>query len=245
MTERGRPAFLASVTSASEAEIALAGGANIIDCKDPASGALGALPHETIVDVCRAVAGRVLVSATIGDMDADATVMVPAAEGIAATGVDLVKCGFVSDDASAVSAVSALGTARLGTARLVAVLMADRITSFDLIAPLARAGFAAVMLDTADKGQGALTDVMDAARLAAFVDVARRHRMISGLAGALRLAHIADIVGHGPDVIGFRGALCDGGRVGVLSAERVATVRDAIIAAHLALGAASTARSVA
>ena len=51
---RGRPAFLASVINADEADIALEGGADIIDCKDPASGALGALARDDGPGNCRA-----------------------------------------------------------------------------------------------------------------------------------------------------------------------------------------------
>ena len=40
--------LLASVKDTDEAEIALSGGADIIDFKDPAHGALGALPVEVI-----------------------------------------------------------------------------------------------------------------------------------------------------------------------------------------------------
>ena len=48
--------FLASVTSAAEAEIVLAAGADIIDLKDPHSGALGALPSPVTREAVRAVA---------------------------------------------------------------------------------------------------------------------------------------------------------------------------------------------
>ena len=41
-------ALLASVRSVAEAELALAGGADVIDLKDPSQGALGALPLSLI-----------------------------------------------------------------------------------------------------------------------------------------------------------------------------------------------------
>ena len=86
--------MLASVTGLAEAEIAIAGGADIVDLKDPTAGALGAVATETIRQVVTSVAGRCATSAVCGDLP-----MVPEAirvkvEEIAATGVDYVKIGF-------------------------------------------------------------------------------------------------------------------------------------------------------
>ena len=54
---RDRPAFLASVMTAAEADMTLHGGAGIIDCKDPASGALGALDAEAVRNIVAVIAG--------------------------------------------------------------------------------------------------------------------------------------------------------------------------------------------
>lgn len=220
----GRPAFLASVTSPEEARLAVSGGASIIDCKDPAKGALGDLQPAIIEAIAEAVAGRVPVSATIGDLPSQADVMVKAAQRVAATGVDIVKAGFFGDGDPR-AAIAALGAADIGRAQRVAVMMADRPLDLSVIADLARAGFNGVMLDTADKAMGALPDVLTARALTAFLSAARANGLAVGLAGALRTHHIASLVALQPDVIGFRGALCDGGRSGALSAERVAEVR--------------------
>ena len=55
--------LLVSVRSAAEAEAALAGGAALIDVKEPDRGALGRADDAVIADVVRAVAGRAPVSA--------------------------------------------------------------------------------------------------------------------------------------------------------------------------------------
>ena len=60
--------LLASVMTVEEAEAALAGGADIIDLKDPRRGALGALPAPVIRDCVAAIAGRQPVSATVGPL---------------------------------------------------------------------------------------------------------------------------------------------------------------------------------
>jgi uncharacterized protein (UPF0264 family) len=207
----GRPRFLASVTSVPEALTALAAGAEIIDGKNPAQGALGALPHAIVRDIVEAVAHSVPVSATVGDLPAAPELLCDAAMAMAATGVDLVKIGFF-DGGDAQASIAALGQLDLGPARLVGLLLADRDPDFNLIAAMAAAGFAGVMLDTATKDGRALTDVMNTSEISRFVDVARASGLFVGLAGALRLEHIQAVAALSPDVIGFRGALCSGTR---------------------------------
>ena len=58
--------MLASVTGPEEAETAIAGGADIIDLKDPARGALGAVEPEVVRRSVAAIGGRRLVSAVAG-----------------------------------------------------------------------------------------------------------------------------------------------------------------------------------
>ena len=224
------PIFLASVVEAAEATLALAAGVGLIDCKNPSAGALGALEPIQIRSVAAVVAGRIPVSATIGDLPCDAAVMVTAAEAVAATGVDIVKVGFFGDSDPR-AAIAALSAANLGQARLVAVLMADRGPDFVVIPLLAKAGFIGVMLDTADKSSGALPDVLDRKTLSDFIAGANGVGLAAGLAGSLRLEHIAGLVALRPDIIGFRGALCNGGRTSGLDAARVRDVRGAIDAA--------------
>lgn len=60
--------LLVSVRNAQEAELAVAGGAALIDVKEPAHGALGRAADATIEAVIRAVAGRRPVSAALGEL---------------------------------------------------------------------------------------------------------------------------------------------------------------------------------
>src|SRR5262245_64150766 len=60
--------LLASVTGSEEAEVVLAHGADVIDLKDPAAGALGGLPHDVVRAAVAAIAGRRRVSAVRGDV---------------------------------------------------------------------------------------------------------------------------------------------------------------------------------
>lgn len=224
--------FLASVTSVAEARVATRAGADIIDCKDPATGALGALPRDTVRAVCGALAGRVPVSATIGDIFDDAQAAVCAAEAMAATGVDFVKVGLVPG-APSVATIGRLGELGLGEARLVGVLLADMGAEPQAIElslrAMSRARFAGVMLDTAGKGSGSLIDHMPIDALRRFVTSAREHGLFAGLAGALRLPHVTLLLSIEPDLLGFRGALCHGSeRMSALDPAALAAVRAAI-----------------
>ena len=60
--------LLVSVRSACEAVTALAAGAHLMDVKEPSRGPLGPADPAVIRAVCRAVAGRVPVSAALGEL---------------------------------------------------------------------------------------------------------------------------------------------------------------------------------
>jgi uncharacterized protein (UPF0264 family) len=233
--------LLASVTSAAEAELAMAGGADIIDLKDPQAGALGALPSSVIGNAVQVVAGRRTVSATAGDLPMQPPVVADAAERIAGLGVDIVKVGFFpgGDPAACIAALARLAVR--GT-RIVAVLFADTAPDFALIDRLHESGFAGAMLDTGDKRAGGLRRHMDDATLGDFVARVRRDRMISGLAGSLALADVVPLRRLGPDYLGFRGALCPAGRTSALDIERVRAVRSAIDGAGRVLSAVAEER---
>jgi uncharacterized protein (UPF0264 family) len=219
--------FLASVTSAAEAEMALAAGADIIDLKDPHRGALGALSPSAIRSAMQAVAGRRTVSATAGDLPMQPHVVADAAARIADLGVDIVKVGvFPGGDPAACIAELARLTSR--GVRIVAVLFADKTPDFSLIDRLQASQFAGAMLDTADKHEGGLRRHIDGCALGDFIGSVRRCRMISGLAGSLTLADIAPLVRFDPDYLGFRGALCSAGRTSGLDVDRALAVRAAL-----------------
>lgn len=222
--------FLASVTSAEEAVIAAAAGADIVDAKDPGEGALGALPADVVRAIRRAVPRRVPVSATIGDVAADPDIWADRARAMAAAGADYVKIGvFPGGDAR--RAIARVGTLGLGATRLVGVLIADKGPDLGLVERMAQAGFAGAMLDTADKSRRALPEIMDPAMLGAFVAETRRHGMLAGLAGSLGLRHVEALAMLAPDILGFRGALCTGEeRTAALDPGRARRVREALAA---------------
>src|SRR5262249_35582953 len=146
---RAMTLFLASVTDAAEAEIALAHGVDIIDFKHPARGALGALDTDEVRAGVGAIAGRRPVSAVTGDLPMRPEVVVEAVRSMASTGVDFVKVGLFPESgrAACVAALRVLA----GKAKLIGVMFADLGPDSELIRAMAEAGFAGAMLVTARK----------------------------------------------------------------------------------------------
>jgi uncharacterized protein (UPF0264 family) len=219
--------FLASVRSADEADVALAGGADIIDAKEPAMGALGAVAPATLRGIAVRVAGRLPVSATIGDLELRPDAVRAAVETTAGDGADIVKIGLFAGDLDGTLAALRPVTGR--GVRIVAVLFGDRAPALaDLSRRCAEAGFFGVMIDTADKSAGPLSAHLDMPALAAFVAGARDLGLVSGLAGSLRLADIAQLASLGADSLGFRSALTAGGRHSDIDLGAVRAVRQAL-----------------
>lgn len=234
--------MLASVRDLDEARIVFDAGVDLIDLKQPADGALGALPPEVIRDVVGFVAGRALTSATAGNIEPDAHAVQAAMADIAATGVDYVKAGLFpaawqqgSRDYAAVRTCLGGLTPLKGSGRI-AVMFADLAPPLDLVDAVAEAGFDGVMVDTALKTGHSLPDVATDDWLASFIGGARARGLLCGLAGSLREGHIAQLARLAPDYLGFRGALCAGqARAHALGADAVRRVRGAVQAAqHLA-----------
>lgn len=224
--------WLASIANAAEISLILPAGPDILDLKDPAAGALGAWEAEDIAAMVRdlvKVPGRPRLSATIGDHPMRPDIVVPAARRIAATGVDFVKIGFVPDGTPerCIDALAPLAAEGTG---LIAVLFADLWPSDPCCLPidrLAAAGFRGAMLDTAGKRHGLRHHWQDA-QLGAFVSCARAHRLLTGLAGSLRVADIPALMALSPDYLGFRGALCGGERTAGIDPQAAARVAAAV-----------------
>jgi len=158
--------LLASVTGPEEAEIALAHGADVIDLKDASKGALGVVAHEIVRVSVRRVDGRRYVSAVTGDLPMQPECLVDAVMRMAETGVDYVKVGLFPGP-NREACVRALSVPARAT-KLVGVMFADCAPDGALLPLMADAGFAGVMLDTANKGNGRLLDHLDADQIYTF-----------------------------------------------------------------------------
>lgn len=236
--------LLVSIVSASEVAPAVAGGADIIDVKNPAEGALGAnFPH-VIREARKVTPPELEVSATIGDVPNLPGTVSLAALGAAVCGVQYVKVGLFGTgtrrDAvfllkEACRAVHGQGTG----ARVIAAAYADApkvgaLPPLELPAAAAEAGVDGCLLDTAIKGEGTLFTNLSDDQLRDFVAQCRSAGLICGLAGSIGAEDMAHACEFEIDLIGVRSAVCNGGRVsGRVDALKVRRLKDLICANEL------------
>jgi uncharacterized protein (UPF0264 family) len=231
--------LLVSVRSVDEALLAADAGADLIDCKEPHAGALGALPLDTLHAVVAALRAQYPgrpISATVGDFAADA--LDPVLSRVATTaacGVDYVKVGVLPGAPLLLDALAQCDAA------VVPVFIADAGLDEGLLARACKHPFPALMLDTADKAHGSLFDLLDEAALRRFVLEVRAAGKLSGLAGALRRHHLPRLAALAPDFAGFRSAVCDGARTEALSVPRLRELRAALQEPAQARGATGSA----
>jgi (5-formylfuran-3-yl)methyl phosphate synthase len=227
--------LLVSVENAVEASAAIDGGADIVDAKDPRTGALGAVTLEALREIHAAVARRRPVTAAIGDASDEATVERTAC-AFAAAGARFVKVGFAGV-ASATRVAALAAAARRGViagaddrSALVLVAYADAetiasIAASALVAIAVAAGAGGVLLDTADKHGPGLRALVAPRALTAWVAQAHACGLFVAIAGKLTADDLPFVRDAGADVAGVRGAACEGGRTGPVSADRVRALR--------------------
>jgi uncharacterized protein (UPF0264 family) len=216
--------MLVSVRDIDEALAAAQAGADFIDLKDPAAGALGGLGPQRITSIVAVLRMRhpsLPISATIGDLaPSQIDEALRRVAEVAACGVDYVKVGVAPGGQALLAALAGC------EAQVVPVLLADAGVDRALVdAALALGTFPALMLDTADKGAGSLIDRLPSAALFDFVALTRRHACLSGLAGALRGVDVPALRELAPDFAGFRSAVCTGARDSTLDPVRLRALR--------------------
>ena len=202
--------FLASVDNLQDAITVSQHGADIIDLKDPSRGALGGLTIEAIHTIVDHLWEKSIVSATVGDLDADISLILKKIEQVADTGVDYVKVGMFSQEHINKCLPTFEYHARRGV-NIIAVLFAD--IDFDIeetVRICKKAHLSGVMMDTAGKNAGSLLLHREINELANFIQSAKNQGLLTGLAGSLREEDIATLLPLNPDYIGFRTALCEG-----------------------------------
>ena len=232
------PRLLVSVVVLDEVAAALAGGADVVDVKNPAEGSLGA-PSLGLLKAIRAcVRAPQWLSVALGDAPHLPGTMAFAAAGAAACGADYVKLGLLGSSRreQALELLRAVYRALAETdprTRLVAVAYADAdrvggLPPRELPAIAREAGAHGVMLDTAVKDGTSTFTAMGEAAVAAFLSEGRALGLMTALAGSLTLADLTRARSLDVDLLGVRGAACDGGRSGTVSAARVRELKAAL-----------------
>jgi uncharacterized protein (UPF0264 family) len=232
--------LLISVTSAIEARAASRGGADIIDVKNPAEGALGAAAVAALRDVCALLPPEGLASAALGESNSAPGVLALAAYGAASLGARYVKLGLLTP--VPIEAITLLKQVQSSLhlanphCALIAVGYADAAEigalSWQLLPEIAHtARIRGCMIDTALKDGRCLFDHCNELALARWVAECRQAGLLCALAGSLGRVELPALRRLRPDVVGFRGAACRGNRVnGQVKAELVAALRVGLVA---------------
>jgi uncharacterized protein (UPF0264 family) len=229
--------LLVSVRSAEEVEPALAGGADIIDAKEPKLGSLGSVAPEVVPSIAALLPADTELSIALGDFSSPAQVtnaitVVMVAPRPAPLYLKLGFAGITSADEIADLLKTARAVAREHPAapHIIAVAYADAALAGSAgPSAVCRAAVLAaadgLLVDTHDKRAGTLLDWLEPQAARDLVSHARKQGLLVALAGGLKLGHL-DIVGSlEPDILGFRSAVCLGGRAGRVSSTLVRRLR--------------------
>lgn len=216
--------LLVSPNTIEGAKQAILGGADIIDCKNPAEGSLGAnfpwviSEMRTLVDET-SDNGNLEFSATMGDMPHLPGTASLAATGLASLGVDYIKIGVYgpknTSEASALleNVVKSVRRVKEGV-HVVAAAYGDQARLGTSIPPIkmvkvaAESGCDYVMVDTYIKDDKRLVDFMSTEQILDFCNLAHDSGIKVALAGKLRDEDIPFIKSTGCDVIGVRSMVC-------------------------------------
>jgi (5-formylfuran-3-yl)methyl phosphate synthase len=230
--------LMISVVSAGEALEALAGGADILDVKNPDEGSLGAQFPRVIQQIRHSAPRPAKVSAAIGDMPNLPGTAALAAFGAAACGADYVKVGLYGPktQTEALLLLQEVKQAINGFPDVAVIAggyadshRAGTLNPLLLPAIALEAGVAGCLLDTAIKDGRGLFDFLTPQALQTLADEAHNCGLLFALAGGLQAQDLSTAHDLGADVVGIRTAACqDDRRNGPLDAGRVRRLRQAI-----------------
>lgn len=210
--------LLISPQTETEATEAIAGGADIIDVKNPKEGPLGANFPWVIKRIRQIAPKSTEVSCTLGEVPNLPGSMSLAALGAAATGVDYIKAGLygLKTAEEAVYLMQNVTKAAKDYNSSIKVVTsgyadADRISTVDplLVPKIAHEAKADIaMIDTAIKDGKNLFSFLTKPQLQRFVEEAHNYGLKAALAGSLQKVDLPVVYALGADVVGLRGAAC-------------------------------------
>ena len=217
--------LLVSVLNRRDAVEAVEGGADIVDVKNPAEGALGANFPWIIREVRDTVPHELEVSATIGNLPYLPGTASLAALGAAVSGVNYIKAGLhgIKNPSQGFEIMQSIRRAvekLTPKVKVIAVGYAD-YKELGCINPLRLPDIAhkaeadGVMIDIDRKDEKRLFNYFKPSELKGFVKAAHRSNLIAALAGSLGPDNVDAVSEVGADIFGVRRAVCSkvgGGR---------------------------------
>lgn len=220
--------LLVSVRSAAEAVEAMAGGAHLIDMKEPQRGPLGRVDELTQQRILQVVGRSRPLSMALGELGAAPIHLQP----FGGANVRYVKVGLAGwasrDWPYALLALNQeVRICHRGTS-LVPVAYADNLLADapdpDEVLDFAVGnGFGAWMVDTFVKDGTGLRAWCLPQRLKRWAMICQRAQLVWAVAGSLQLEDVDFLRDLRPTWVAVRGAVCDQGRDGMVNRHRVAT----------------------
>jgi len=229
--------LLVSVRAEDEVAEAVAGGADIIDAKEPAHGSLGAVSPEVLRGIAARLPLTVPLSVALGDFTGSDAVRraVAAAAVPGRRATTYVKLGFAGERSEAVVTslvVAALDAASATSARpiVVPVAYADHVKAGSpppevLFRVALEAGARAFLIDTRTKNGRGLLEWIALDRLRALSASARSSGLLLAIAGSLDSTALDRVAGMAV-VGGGGGGGCGGGWGGKVDALLVQRLRE-------------------
>lgn len=228
--------LLVSVRNLDEARLALEGGADVIDVKQPARGPLGAADGADLRPIVRSMSRSLPISAALGELlDPQPRLSREDLAGLSYAKYGLANCATQPDWADLWQAKVSLFPAGVAP---VAVVYADPGAAApapqDVLKVAVSVGAPVVLVDTFDKQQGHLLTHWSLEKVSQFVALVQDEGLKIALAGSLDMPSIRKLVFLSPDFVAVRGAACRGGRTGSLDAARVRRLSSLMTAAQTA-----------
>lgn len=231
--EGNTPALLVSVRNVRDAQMALSGGADVIDIKEPAHGPLGCADFEAIQEISAALrsfrAQGGLLTAALGELpelrDFDAAVRIAGC-------VDAVKVGLSQSTGTSWQDRWLELRDRLDATPLIAVVYADwescgAPSPRDVLELAISSNSPGILFDTYHKNGRTLLDGLSKPELRQLIDELHSAARFAALAGSLNVAMLESICELSPAIVAVRSAVCRGGRNGTVDADLVAAFRAA------------------
>jgi uncharacterized protein (UPF0264 family) len=207
--------LLVSVRSPQEARAALAGGASLIDVKEPTQGALGRADDAVIAAVIELVAGRRPVSAAMGELSESRACF--AGVGLSYLKWGLAGCGgragWPGEWANTVTRLHAVNAGCQAILTCYGDWQRARSPSPEEVLPFVSSdGCTGLLLDTWCKDGTTLLDWLTPTQIDHICRTCRKAGVRVALAGSLGAAQIHRLSACRPDWFAVRGAACSGGR---------------------------------
>jgi uncharacterized protein (UPF0264 family) len=241
--------LLVSVRSVEEAAAAVAGGAAIIDVKEPALGPLGAARPEVAAAIA-AVAGVVPWTLACGELAAGADhVAAHVWQVHDAAGPRMPRPAAVKAGPAGLAAAAwerqfqqFVGGLPVGV-EPVAVAYADHRRAgaaepSEILRAAADAGAGIALVDTFDKAGPGIVPLVGLSGIRSWQRLAADLGLRLAVAGRLTIAEVAALAGSGAWVVGVRSAACGGLRSGQVEAGHVAKLVDTLSEATVRAGGA-------